>query len=328
MTEQRLELHYHLTGGSHSMDANVRNRCEAEALAALQYIAETLGIDVVVETTAHAEGGLREIWKFLQKQENANAVAALGVPPTLLIALIAVFVSIMALPPSSDKEIEAQTKEINRLTIEEKKLNIDKLRREAELRTPDRQTLNPVIEQFQHDYKIVMQRSNFYRRLLAYEKVEAVGFGLIPDGLKIATDESIVERSEFHRFVRVDDKLEDLVDDHAVIEIVAPVIDGSKVHWKGTYRDQAINFAMRDAIYRGAVASRQESFQHGDSITCVLHTERKLDAVGEIVVLGRYVDLVFEKTSGAGTVSMTQQGRKKRFDEKHNDAQRRLDLTQ
>ena len=39
MTTARLELHYHLRDQSHTMDALVRNKCEAEVLAAFTILA-------------------------------------------------------------------------------------------------------------------------------------------------------------------------------------------------------------------------------------------------------------------------------------------------
>ena len=120
MNVHRLELHYHLRDGSHSMNAVIRNKCEAEALAAFQYIAAELGIEVLLETTAHTEGGLKEVWAFVTKTENFLAA-------NFLILLIATFWNYV---PPPDKEMEALNKEVAKATIEEKKLSIEKLKQE------------------------------------------------------------------------------------------------------------------------------------------------------------------------------------------------------
>lgn len=59
------ELHYHLRDNAHAMDAVVRNKCEAEALAAFLHIAEQLGVSMRFESSAYTEGGLREVWQFI-----------------------------------------------------------------------------------------------------------------------------------------------------------------------------------------------------------------------------------------------------------------------
>ena len=59
MTVALLELHYHLRDQSHSMDALVRNKCEEEILAAFTQIAQQLGVEVRLESTAYREGGLK-----------------------------------------------------------------------------------------------------------------------------------------------------------------------------------------------------------------------------------------------------------------------------
>src|SRR4051812_43717619 len=76
MNPPSLELHYYLRNNSHAMNAFIRNKCEAEALAAFSYIAERLGIELAIESVAHEEGGLKDIWNFVCKPEVAWPAAA------------------------------------------------------------------------------------------------------------------------------------------------------------------------------------------------------------------------------------------------------------
>lgn len=321
MSEQRLELHYHLLNGSHSMDAVLRNRCEAEALAAIQHIAGELGIDVVLESTVFTEGGLREVWKFISAPKNTAALSVVIGSTTLLALLVQIVIQVWALPAPPDKEQEALTKELTKLSIEEKKLSIQRMKQDVDKGMPISDAAAPVIAQFSFDYKVVTRRSNFYKLLIPYEKVTAVGYRNVSEGQSMPDGERIASRIDFPRFVILDSRLTDLVDEHAVIEIAAPVITGGNMHWKGIYQGEPISFAMRDKEFKNSVASRQIAFQHGDSITCVLNTERKLDAVGEVVITGRHVALVLDKTNGAGLVTTTKQGRIKRHDDMLTDAQ-------
>ncbi len=322
MTEEQLELHYHLLDGAHSMDAQVRNKCEAELLALVHHLAVKLGVDVVLETSAYTEGGLKEVWRFLLDPKNANVIS-LG---ALLLTLVQITISLLALPVSPDKEQENLTKELTMLSIEEKKLQLQKLRKEAEQGRPSEDTVRRVVDDFNKDYKVVTRRSNFYKQLIPYSKVFAVGFGHIPTGEASPYEELVTERSEFSQFIISTDKLPELISDDVLIEIVAPVITGGNMHWKGLYADEYISFAMRDVAFKESVSNRTVSFQHGDVIVCVLHTERKLDPIGDIVVTGRYVSLVYEKKSATGVAIATAQGRKKRFKDKHSNAQGSLAL--
>lgn len=278
MTEERLELHYHLVGNEHSMDALVRNRCEAELFFLIRHMADELGIQLTLESSACTEGGLREVLRFLLDQRGTNVIGM----STLLVAFLALIVQILSMPASPDQEQEELTKELTKLSIEEKKLQIQKLRQEAERGQPSKESVQKVAEAFNEDYKVVTRRSNFYKQLLPYSRVSAVGFGRIPAGSASPEEERITPRSDFPRFIIATDKLPELVNDEAVIEIVAPVITGGNFHWKGLYEGEVIGFAMRDAAFKESVSNRSQSFQHGDAILCILHVERKLDPVGEV----------------------------------------------
>lgn len=319
MIEERLELHYYLANDAHSMDAQVRNKCEAEVLALVRHVAKELGVDVVLESSAFTEGGLREVLKFLMDPKNSSSL----VMGSMVLVVVQIVISILALP-STDKEQEALTKELTKLSIEEKKLQIEKLRREAGEGKPSEEVVAEVVSTLNQDYKVLTRRSNFYSQLLPYKKVTAVGFGHIPTGAVVTKNERTTPREDFERFIVRENKLPELVDDAACIEIVAPVITGGNMHWKGLYQGEPISFAMRDSDYKQAVSTRTVSFQHGDSIVCLLHTERKLDPTGEVIVTGRYVSLVLEKRSSSGQSAETSQGRKKKFSDKLVSAQSSL----
>jgi hypothetical protein len=71
---EKLELHYYLNNGSHSMDALVRNKREAEILAIIQEISTVLSLPVNIESEAFREGGLKEIWRFVGKHNGTTDV--------------------------------------------------------------------------------------------------------------------------------------------------------------------------------------------------------------------------------------------------------------
>jgi len=353
-----LEVHYYLRDGLHSMDALVRNRCEAEFLTAVSYIVRSLGAELQFEATVPTEGGFRDIWRVLVNKDNQSVV----VPAltAILTAVLAQAVAVWNAPAKPDKELERQQLEINRLTIENWKLQnqrseleLKKLQRElnavalpsnshpvpapptvapspssmyvpAPPVNPKAVPVAPVEGEpkrlnLQMDPQVNKHRSTFYKQLIPYERVTAVGFRWLPDD-QLAPEERIISRSEFSGFVLHTDTLEPEVAE-AVIEIVSPVISEGNMQWKGRWNGQTISFAMDDKVFKDQVFHKAVSFQHGDSIRCVLESERKLDDGGKPKVTCHRVTTVLEKIESGGKPYETPQGRRKRFEDKHADGQ-------
>lgn len=366
----QLEVHYYLRDELHSMDAFVRNRCEAEFLAAVSYIAESLGASLQFEATVPTEGGFRDIWTVLLHKDNrAMTVATIT---TVLNLLINGAIQIWNAPPKSDPELERQQLQINRQIIQHwdlenqrSALELKKLQREVDA-APSTSTLPPAPSapststlpaapsapaavtssihapapsaqpvpmpaasagvdgepkrlSLQMDPKVNKRRSNFYKQLITYERVTAVGVRWLPDD-QPTPEERIISRLEFSGFLLATDTLEPEVTE-AVIEIVSPVITEGDIQWKGRWNGQTIAFAMDDKAFKDAVFHKQIKFQHGDSIRCVLESERKLDEGGNPKVKGHRVLTVLDKIESGGKAYETPQGRRKRFEDKHADGQ-------
>lgn len=366
MNPYLLELHYYLPPGEHAMDAFTRNKCEAEALAAFMRVCQRLGIELTVESVAHAEGGLRDAWRFAIRPEHAYTNLVL-----LLSLLLPNFITIWNAPPKPDKELEAINKELAKATLEEKRLIIEKTKKElqkaANQVTPppvpaasapavqyedvevdvgggQKQLKRQAVKQAQieavvtkqrnavskkaiailaDDPKFSTRRSNFYKALLSYEKVRAVGWSVVQDGE--SAPEVVVPKKDFVKFVLTTDKLPTRVIEDAVIEIVAPVIREGGMNWKGLYLGEPIGFAMKDDAFKSAVLRRAVSFQAGNAIRCGLEVAVKLDETGEEVVIGYSVPVVMDLIDESGAVE-TPQGRRHRFNEKQRKNQRDLDL--
>lgn len=294
----RLALHYHLRGGTHMMNALVRNKCEAEALAVCAHIAANLGISLEIESGPFAEGGLREVWRLM------------GQNSPQLSLLLAVIVLIFSRVPVVDSETDAMSKELAKLSIEEKKLQIEKLKRELHQDTSREIEPAKAAQIMEGDARVVARRSNFYRQLIDYENVAAVGFTLIVD-THSAPPEETVQRNDFAKFVFRTDKLPTEIVNGAIVEIVAPVLKEGNYQWKGRYLGQSISFAMLDHDFKADVLQRRVSFQNGSAIECVLHIHRRFDEVGNIEVTGYSVATVLAKSDGSSAVE-TAQGKRYR----------------
>ena len=307
----KLQMHYYLENGSHSMDAIARNKCESEVLAIVQEIAKVLNTQIVIEAEAWKEGGLRDIWAFA----NANA------------AVISVIVSIAGIVisriPTTDPELEQLQKEDLKLSILERRINLAKLQKEVEEDKVTQDTVEKVASLVDTNYKVVTRKSNFYKQLNNTPKITKVGInGLDKEGEE-AFKEAMVQRSDFKRFILHSNSLPVQIEDNAVIEIISPVLRNGRHKWKGIYKGESISFSMNDQDFKRDVLSEQISFTHGAAIKCVLHIHRKLDEVGDVVVTRYSVDTVIE--NGQESVFQeTMQGKKYRHQKALKDAQQDL----
>ncbi|RFU45652.1 hypothetical protein [Paraburkholderia sp. DHOC27] len=242
----RLEAHYYLKDGSHSIDAFIRNRCEAEFLATVSYIAHCLGTELRFEASIAAEGGFRDIWRVLVRKDNRTL--SVTTFTTILATLLELTVQIWLAAPKPNPELERQQLEINRLNIEHSKienlrseLEVKKLQHELNASTPI--TIRPSLPELtgkesatsssnaprlaqlanylspstfiadrsnlislQQDPKLNRRRSNFYKQLISCGAVTAVGFRWIPED-RSRSEEHVVQRVDFSSFVLHSDKL-------------------------------------------------------------------------------------------------------------------------
>lgn len=304
----KFELHYYLSDDSHSMNALVRNKCEAEFIAVAIEVAETLGIHLELDCEALQEGGIREIWKALG--DNSAQIA-------LFISTLALIWSVI---PKTDQELVDLQKEDLRLSIEQRKRALGRIKEDVENNNVTSETIDSAKTVTSRSYKIVTRKSNFYKALSAYEKVTQVGFSeLNSEGNRLA-DEKVITRPEFPNFIITSQELKPLKDSSAYIEIVAPVLKDGKAKWKGIYECQPINFSMNDKEFKIAVVSKQLSFKNGDGILCVLLIHKKVDELGEVVTSGYSVDVVLENIH-SGVSTETPQGRRHRHTQKMADSQ-------
>lgn len=317
-------VHYYLLDEKHAMDAFVRNKAEAELLGMVRHVLLQLNLDVKVESSAREEGGLVDTLVLIVNNPTL-LLGAIGIGSTFLMAVINVIITLMF---ARDRKLDKPTRELaalnveekrlsieeKRLSIEEKKLNLQKLRAEVLKPQPDQKVIEEALPVLEADTKTITIRSNFFKLLVSYHQVTAVGLGQKP--ARTTMPERIVPRESFSTYVVQSDKLPTVVHHDAIIQIVAPVITKGGFHWRGVWEGQPITFQMRDAAYRAIVERGQEVFRSGDAIKCELNVERKVDALGDEVITGHAVTAVTAKIEGAN-VKETQKGRQLKFEKTH-----------
>ncbi len=308
---QKFEIHYHLLDKSHSMNALVKNKCEAEFLAVANEVAEILGVQLVWESQALEEGGIREIW------------AAIGSNNSQIAIIISVLALIWSVVPQTDQELVDLQKEETRLSIQEKRLEIEKLKKELKKESPSKEALKSASKIANDSYKVVTRRSNFYKSISGCEKVYQIGFSSLDIENRNLENERIVESSDFIKFVVTSNELKPLEIKSARIEIVSPVLKEGKAKWKGIYEGNNISFTMDDREFRSAVLSRKISFKNGSEIVCALLIHKKIDELGDVITSGYSVDVVIENIE-SGLPKETPQGKRYRHTQKLLEAQKDL----
>jgi hypothetical protein len=312
MDINKLEIHYFLKNDSHSMDALVRNKCEKEFIEIALELIRALDLDLDIEVEAHAEGGLRDIFRFVKRKPLETGTLVL----TALIAHLSV----------PDSELINLQKEDLRLSIEERTQRLQENSQQEnsndvfkeslpkssgdsaspnenskqDTGTNDKQdekdqSTQKVIEQDTHNTKALVHRSNFYKNLTRYNKVRKLGFRLLSDDNSPATDETIVQRSQFPSFIVRNNKLPIEYVEDAYIEIISPVLKGNS-KWRGTYIEPpAIGFDMNDATFNAEVEGGIISFSRGDFILCSLEIHREISDSGNINISKYVVTKVIRK---------------------------------
>lgn len=307
-----IELHYYFEDNTHSMNAFSRNKAEAELLAVLKRSAELLGIGLELEAQALSEGGLKEILKFLG--DNSTQINILLVVAALLLTRV---------PAPSDPEQDALTLQLTRLGVEEKQLQIERLKRELGETNVDRFDQEKASRVIAGDPKILIRRSNFFHELIQETKIDSIGVSpFAADGGRLL-DEQKVLRADFPRFILQSRSLDPQIIDDAKIEIISPVLKEDRFRWKGIFEGESIGFEMQDADFKTQVLNEKVTFQHGTCIECVLVISRKLDEVGDLVVTGYAVTTVIRKFDDRQSIE-TRQGRSYRQAQKLREGQEDL----
>lgn len=284
-TVRYIELHYHLNDASHSMDAFVFNKCEYEILGILNEIKAKLGIWPQIEIEPIENGGIRSWVKLKQGEATIQDVIFLTVIATFVANVLSVpFQELERVGIKSIIEKILEDPEIKKLEKER-----DKLKLQLEI-----QELKEMLETKMKsvDSSLVKKkRSNFYESMLRSSKIE--NFTIAAENAeRDATATYSVSRDFFSNFIITTNQLDPLVDDHAKIEIISPVLKKGKYKWSGIYQETPIHFAMNSKEFKNMVEMGVVSFKNGSVIDCRLISHRKIDEEGVAQITKYEVNLV------------------------------------
>lgn len=274
---EKLELHYYLSDESHSMDAFVKNKAEAELLKVFKEISDILELDLSFEIEALTEGGIKEFIKILNKKKTKKQIAK-------ILAVVGVIFSGVLTNIISDQF--TKNPELEKSQLEESQLNIKKLKRDLEKEDITKEESTLIIENLtviiSNTDKIKFFRSNFYSNLLKENKIEQISTTELDENNNPLSEEKKVSRENFNKFIVHKVKIDSEFVEDANIEIVSPVLKKGKMKWRGYYDSKPISFNLLDSDFRNSVLNREVSFQNGTSIKCLLEIEKEMDDEGNI----------------------------------------------
>lgn len=296
-----LQLHYYLEKNSHSMDALVLNKAESELLKILNEISRILNVDLIIETQALEEGGIRAIYKFITKKKykaKANLIAG------FLAAISAnVIGNVISEKLTKDPELELLQKQEMRLNIQKlkkelKDSNIENIDDEQNnddtlKKLSTEENVTKIAEYISESNKIKVFKSNFYSSVKSEKKITKVSTQILDEANNPTSKEIIVTKSRFAELILENTNLENDYEESTSIEIVAPVLKGNSLKWKGIYKGENITFSLKDKNFRSLIEVKNLKFTNGTKIICDLEIKRKMNKDGEIIYGTKSVYKVF-----------------------------------
>ena len=290
-TFEKLEIHYYLENGSHSMNAFIRNKAERDLLDALNRIAFLYGVEINLETEAYTEGGLKE--KII-----AGVITGSG---TLLLYFQSAINETFTY--YATKQHILQNKQIEKLDAEIRALNIENKKNELETR----------ILEDKHTKRLI---SNYYKKIDGYNKVFEIGYKNLDSGIEYR-----IGKSQFKNFI-LEDETDEIVDDNADLEIISPIFKEGKYKWKGLYNGEVIQFSMGDTSYKEEVINGKQIFGSGSVINCKIVIKITYDEFGDEKRKSYSVKEVYgKKDTPLDEIRYTNLGQKKIKKEKENKNQ-------
>lgn len=347
MAEGRFLMHFVLKDDSHDMNALVLHDCEGDVFALLKEIGKQLDVEFQIEAAAYGEGGIEVYLKFIGT--HAVALALIGGTITAICGagtwmryqsvLLQQQIQANDLSLNRDKKLADQQIEKNELDLKKARIELRKLEQET---SPDAQRapatsaskslpLEPppkpedVVPALLANRRVIKFRSQFYERLLTYDKVSAVGFA--PTHNPTSSEELVVPRSQFGGYVITQRELESTLVPNAEVEIVAPVLKRGTFKWRGLFENRSISFEVGDEAFLSKVMKKKVKFQSGTTLVCDLEIHWREDGAGDVephAHVVRHVSRYYAKP----TSSVMRNDEEERIYEPHEELLREVPMTE
>lgn len=268
----KLELGYSFNNKSSYMDAVIKHRCEKEILSLIRSLADMLDVKMTVYSEPYQKnGGFKEIWGVAG--ENVRSIS-------VVLNLIMQVLTRPSISVGGQPVMEYTAKD------EEKMQRlIASLRRELKLKPAGVIIPKELVDLLTSLPRFRKYKSNFYEALKGYPRVSKITVRELNESNRSRSGVLEVKREQFDSFILRSDDLPPVKDNKATIEIISPVLKGSKYRWKGIYNKggDMIDFYMEDEDFKKQMFDDKMSFTSGMCIDCILEIDRRLSELGETV---------------------------------------------
>lgn len=282
----KLQLHYYFKDNSHTINAIVRNECEKELLHIFDEISNSLGFSTDVETEPTSSGGFKEIWEFIGENENQI---------TLIVSIAAILISRFIVENKKLSKLQIENLELDN-SIKKKELQQLKLNSINDEDLND-QKIKDTVEYLLKNYRITWRKSNFYKKLENYQKVEYISVQRFVGSQPVGS-ERLVHRKNFPDFILKSDELPPIENINIKIDVISPALKSGKFTWKGFIDKDIITFEMSDEVFKADVLMGKVHFSNSFAIEGNLVQYRKIEQDGSIKVIRNIVTLVTAKIEG------------------------------
>lgn len=267
-----IKLHYYTIDGAHFIDATNENKCTTEFLHFANIIADVFECDLKIEAVAISEGGFERIWSVICKNENKKAIITSSILGTVIATVLS-----SGITGGCNRMIDyiTEDRELTELQKEELRLSIE-LKRNA----------------LSENSRLAKRQSNFYENASKDERISAIELSSTHND-KGFFSTTRVTRNDFSNFILTSNELETITVEHAIIEIISPIIQkGSYQVWRGRYEGNIIKFHMRSSEFMLKVYGGEIEFKNGFTINCNLLQFRRMNEGGEAYIYKQDVSLV------------------------------------
>ncbi|MFH7002159.1 hypothetical protein [Flavobacterium bizetiae] len=278
----QIQIHYYFSDTSHGFEALVRNDCEKELLNLYYEVAKSLELKLLVQSEPPKDGGFIELWKFIG--DNAGQIS-------LIVSVITLVIS--RVPVENKKLTELQIKNLE-LDNELKKAELKDLHlKSIKNEDLDEDLIKKVVEYLSFNYKITWRKSNFYKKISAYKRINKISTQRLNNNTPVGTDRE-VKREHFYNFTLITDELPDSELEEVQIDLISPVLKSGKFFWKGFLNKDIITFEMQDNAFKMMIQNGDIPLNNKVVITALLVKNRKIDDDGQIKNTRNVVKLVID----------------------------------
>ncbi len=278
----QLQLHYYFSDTSHGFEALIRNECEKELLNLYYEVAKSLELKLLVQSEPPKDGGFVETWKFLG--ENLGQISIIISVITLIISRVPVENKKLTQLQIENLELENELKKAELKELHLKSVKEDDI---------DDELIRKVVEYLAYNYKITWRKSNFYKKVAAYRRIDKISTQRLYDNEPIGSDR-IVSRGQFHNFILLTDELPDAKVKEVKIDLISAVLKSGNFFWKGFVDNEIINFEMRDNLFKTMIQNGEIPLNNKVVINTLLTQNRKIDDEGHVKTTKNIVTLVID----------------------------------